>query len=220
MKNKIKPILLFLLAGIWIESNELPIIPLGFIVILLWVRPINFKRYRFLILAMILGFIGTGFSFKIFNEVTINPQTGENHYFSKYLFSLGLGTKNITQLLNKDRITLYKDNLYQVEQKRLDEYLRSFVQSYNENNSNPSELRKKYGEIEDMYYIGYLEGMMPNINPAYLRFVYKVKFVQNSSWQSIHFHIGFDKREVKMLKIEVQDERVEYEIKRRSVKIN
>jgi len=220
MKHKIKSILLFLLAGIWIEFNEIPIIPLGFIAILLWVRPINFKRYRFLILAMVLGFVGTGFSFKIFKEVTVNPQTGIEHHFSKYLFNIGLGTQNITQFLKRGKITLYKDNLYQKEQKLLDNYLRGFVKSYNQNSSMFSEMKEKYGEIEDMYYIGNLEEKIPNINPAYLRFVYNIKFSKKPSWQTIHFSVGFDNQEVKILKMKVQDEDIEYEIKTRRVYIN
>jgi len=169
---------------------------------------------------MILGFIGTGLSFKIFKEVTLNPEAGREFHFSKYLFNLGLGTRNITQFFKRDMITLYKDDFYQKEQKLLDVYLRGFIQSYNKNHSVFSEMKESYGEIEDMYYIGYLEGMIPNINPSYLRFVYNIKFTQNSSWQTIYFRIAFSKREVKILKMEVQKEGVEYEIKTRSVNIN
>ena len=180
--------------------------------VLLWVRPINFKRYRFLILAMILGFIGTGVSFKIFDQVTFHHKTGEAHYFSKYLFNLGLGTKNITQMLKRDTFTLYKDNHYQTEQKLLDNYLKSFVPHYNEKHSNFSAMQKKYGKIEDMYYVGYIEKVLFPTLPTDLQFVYKIKFVENPSWKTIHFRMAFPKNKVKVLKMEVQDEDIQYEI--------
>jgi len=205
-----KAILLFILAGVWIEYNELPIFPLGFVLVLLWVRPINFKRYKFLILAMVLGFIGTGFSFKIFEQVSYNHQTGKEHYFSKYLFHIGLGTKNITQILSRNTFLLYKDNRHQKEQKLLDNYLRDFVPSYNESNASFSEMRKEYGKIEDMYYIGYIEKVLFPIVPTDLQFVYKVKFVENPSWRTIHFRIAFPKGKLQVFKMEVQDSNVKY----------
>lgn len=211
MKSKRNLILLSLLAGIWIEFNEIPIFPLGFMLVVLWVRPINFKRYKFFIIAMILGFIGTGFSFKIFEEVTVNPKTGEEYHFSKYLFNLGLGMTNITQFLKRNTMTLYKDNLYQKEQRFLDNYLRGFVQAYNENNSSFSELKKNHGAIEDMYYLGYVKRIVNPINPVDLEFVYKIKFVENSLWRTIHFRITLSKRKVQILNIKIQDEEVEYE---------
>lgn len=213
MKQSTKVIFLFILAGVWIEFNETPIIPIGFILILLWIRPISFKRYKFLILAMILGFIGTGLSFKIFQETTFQSETGRAHHFSKYLLNVSIGTNNISQFLKRDRIVLYKDNFYKKEQELLDKYLRSFVESYNNKNNSPFLGMSETREIADMYYFGYLKEMKPNMKLSDLVFVYKVKFAENFSWKTIHFRITFVQGELKVLNIELQDEEVEYEIK-------
>ena len=219
----IKTILLFILATIWIEYNSVPIFPLGFLLLSFVFRP---KRYLPFIVAMVLGLIGTGISFQLFHSVKINPITKSEHEFSKFLFGFNLGTKNITRFFRRDTIRLYQDEVYNKEQKQLDKFFRKILVDYNEKSQSFLEsnllfkkMRNEYGKIEDMYYFGNMEYFIPDIQKSDIMFVYRIKFVNSSKEQTVHFHtIVQDNGGIIIANIEVKESGTPYDIKCRTVR--
>lgn len=220
-------IILLLLATIWIEYNQVPTFPIGFVVLLFLLgRKITLKQSVPFIIAMILGFVGTGISWQIFNETKIDPLTEKRHYFSKYLLGFNFGIKNIKYLLSQNTITIYQDTLYEREHQLLDAYLKDFVKNYNRKTSKDDYQKKLFRmiglnrKIEDMYYLGHREKHIPNaINPIYIPFVYKVKFEEEASWKYIYFDITCPKKEVTIVNIEIQNESLQHEIKARYINL-
>jgi len=102
---------------VWIEYNYTPIFPIGFLVVLFWVRPKSIKKALPFVMAMVLGLVGTGVSLQFFHSTKVNPNTKESYELFKFNLGFNLGTKNITRFLNRDVIKLYQDNIYAQQQK-------------------------------------------------------------------------------------------------------
>jgi len=221
--SKIKTTLLFIVATIWIEYNYIPILPIGFLVILLLLRPRTLKRFSPFVIAMVLGLIGTGISLQFFKSLTINPHTKAEHHLSKFLWGFNVGTKNLTRFLNRNIIKLYQDDIYTQQQKILERHLQKVIQHYNMGEKGMETAFKKlweeYGEVEDMYHFGNLNTFVPDIFKNDVLFVYKIKFAKSSEEQTIHLRTLFDKGRVEIVKVEVKDVDTEYNIRNRFVQI-
>ncbi len=208
---------------VWIEYNYVPIVPVGFLVVLLLVRPRTVKQFAFFAVAMILGLMGTGISLQFFESVKINPNTGAEYRLSKSLWGFDLGTKNLTHFLNRDIIKLYQDDIYTQQQQMLDNHLREFTPLYNAGDrsvlSTPfGSIWKEYGEIEDMYHLGNLNYFVPDIYKKDVLFVYKIKFTKQSKEQTIHLRTLFYNGKVEIAEAKVMDADTEYNTRQRVVK--
>jgi len=218
MKAKI---ILFVVATIWIEYNYIPIIPIGFLVVLFWVRPKSIKKALPFVIAILLGLIGTGVSLQFFHLTKVNPNTQERYELSKFNLGFNLGTKNITRFLNRDVIKLYQDNIYAQQQERLDNYLRGIVPRYNANQTTTplSSLYEKYGKIEDMYHFGNLNYFVPDIYKKDVLFVYKIKFEKSPKEQTIHLRTLFYDDTIEIAQTEVMPPDTKYDVRQRIVTI-
>ena len=219
---KLKTILLFILATVWVEYNYIPAIPIGFLLVLLLVKPRRVKLFAPFIVAMILGVVGTGISLQFFNSVKTNPHTGVENHLSKFLWGFNIGTKNITHFLNRNVIKLYQDEIYTQQQQVLDNYLRGITPLYNVGDksilSTPFGLIwKEYGEIEDMYHFGNLNYFVPDIEKKDVLFVYKIKFTKESKEQTIHLRTLFYSGKIEVAEAKVMDADTKYDVRQRLV---
>jgi len=219
---KVKTILLFIIATLWIEYNYIPTIPIGFLLVLLWVRPKTLKQFTPLVVAMILGLLGTGISFQFFKSVKTNPNTGKEYHLSKSLWGFNLGTKNLTHFLNRDVIKLYQDDIYTQQQQMLDNHLRKLTSLYNLGDksilSTPfGTIWKEYGEIEDMYHFGNLNYFIPDIYKKDVLFVYKIKFSKQNKEQTIHLRVLFYDGKIEITKAKIMDADTKYDVRQRIV---
>lgn len=100
----------FLLLGMfWIYINQIPMIPIGLIIGLILFRK-KIKKYSiYLIVGLILGFLGTGVIIDLDEELVYN-QTSKVQY-TKYnsKIVLKLGFKSIDKIRNKGKIVIYNN---------------------------------------------------------------------------------------------------------------
>jgi len=220
---KVKIILLFIIATVWVEYNYIPTIPIGFLLVLLLVRPKTVKQFVPFVVAMVLGVVGTGISLQFFESVKINPNTGAEYHLSKFLWGFNLGTKNLTRFLNRDVIKLYQDNIYSQQKQMLDNHLRRLTPLYNAGEKSIlaipfGSIWNEYGEIEDMYHFGNLNYFVPDIHKKDVLFVYKIKFTKQNKEQMIHLRVLFYDGKVEISEAKVMGSDTKYNVRQRVVK--
>ena len=191
-----KQILIFIVSTFWFILGNLPIVPVGAIIsILLW-RPRQKLSYLLIVLASLIGFIGTGFHVTAKEIKQKNLET--NKEYTKYLYSAGVryGYVTLYYLLNGNKVVVYDDPSFRSEVDQANDYLREYVRSHNNNNplflaetidtrqGVPLDkineiyrvMKDRCGDIVSTSYQGYLSWDYPNQQYADISVVHNVDF--------------------------------------------
>ena len=131
--SMVKYIFFLLLSTFWIIYEGMPYVPLGFILVVFWVRVKSLKYYIPFLLLVIIGFLGTGSYLTLFTEQRTMMKTGNTYEVHKFNFGLRFGTTTLENLRNRGKIIIYKDKRVAYQVAKVTNVMEQFVESYNKN---------------------------------------------------------------------------------------
>lgn len=225
-------ILLFLSSTCWIINGNIPLIPIGAILGVAICRPKKPRIYLLVLVAALIGFIGTGLHVTLAKVKRINVDTGAELYVNQMNAGVRFGAGTIDYFKNKGKVFIYDDPSYESEVNKANEYVSQFIEHYNAGDSSFmldsfvyqqgitreqvqqlfTNVQEAGGKITSFEYLGYNCWVYPNQEHADISVIHKVKFEHETEWGSIAFRTIFFPEGLKLTQISFVKKTVEYRV--------
>ena len=231
-RRTLRIVLVFIVSTCWILNGPLPLLPIGALLCIAISRPKKVRTYILILIAAMIGFVGTGLHITIAKNKQINTDTGKETYPRTISAGARFGTESINYFQNRGKMVIFSDASYLTEVEQANTYVREFIEQYNAND--PSfilntfiyqqgitqkqvldlfnTVRESAGDIISSEYIGYLSWVYPNQKKADITVVHNVTFENDCGLGSIHFRLIFFPDGLKLTKIDFVNKDIEYKI--------
>jgi len=225
-----KVFVLFLGSTCWVVYHHIPILPLGAILYAICVKPRKVNRYILIVLASMIGFLGTGLHFSIMKKINIDQKTGSKSAHNTFHFGVrwGLGTLNYFRF--KGKVILYDDTKFPKEVAFANAYVKKFVEHINTGDPSFFEntfvyqegvtkeqvheifnlIKSQGGNVSSSDYMGYLYWIYPDQKYKDITVVHKTKFEKDADWGSIAYRLIFFPEGLKLTRVDLCDSSREY----------
>jgi len=231
-RSRRRSILLFVGSTCWIINGYIPIVPIGTILGLAICRPKKMRTYLLVLVATLIGFVGTGLHVTLAKVKRVNLETGAEFFEYKLQGGIRIGTGTFDYFLHRGKMVVYDDPSFQTEVDEANAYVSKFVEKHNTND--PSfmlesfvyqqgittqqiqnvftAVRDRGGDILSSKYLGYLYWIYPKQEHTDITVVHTVDFEKECGWKSVHFRLVFFPDGLKLTKIDFVDQEVEYRV--------